>query len=156
MINFPSIEYRGISSKGLFGGQPLQQGAFPKRTKPNKEDLRMSAFLGPIHYWMYEKIKNVMLRKAAIFSAFYEKYGSEVKSVCGKTRQEMVKSLVDKYNDRSLLEDAVYWYGRGKGVEAKDKYEPQDGVEEFHETINNYFLDGMPCDHVVETELNNG
>src|SRR3989304_8893624 len=55
-----------------------------------KGDLKnMSAFLGPIHYWMYEKIKNVMSRKAAIFSAFYEKYGSEVESVCGKTRQEI-------------------------------------------------------------------
>src|SRR3989338_4225630 len=24
------------------------------------------------------------------------------------------------------------------------------------DTINNYFLDGMPCDHVTETELKNG
>lgn len=152
----------------------------------------MSAFLGPIHYWMYEKIKNVMMRETAIFSAFYEKYGKEIESVCGKTKQEMetkdietpldqligdspihgwlanrikevetdeaqmVKSFMTKYKDRSLLEDAVYWHGRGKGVEAKDKYDPQDGVEEFHETINNYFLDGMPCDHVVETAMNNG
>lgn len=152
----------------------------------------MSAFLGPIHYWMYEKIKNVMLRRAAIFSAFYEKYGNEVESVCGKTRQEMetqdaetpleqligdspihgwlsdkireveigeaemVKVLMNKYNDGNLLEDAFYWHGRGKGIEARERYNPEDNIEDLYDTINNYLLDGMPCDNVVETALNNG
>ena len=158
-----------------------------------KGDLKnMSAFLGPIHYWMYEKIKNVMSRKVAIFSAFYEKYGSEVESVYGKTRQEveseddgrpldeliedspihgwladkirevetgearMVKIFMDKYADRNLIEEAAYWYGRGKGIEAREKHNPEKNIESLYDTINNYFLDGMPCDHVTETELNNG
>ncbi len=152
----------------------------------------MSAFLGPIHYWMYEKIKNAMNRRAAIFSAFYEKYGNEVESICGKTRKEMegedfetpldlligdspihgwlankimevetgearmVKTLIDKYNDKELAEDAAYWHGRGKGIEAKEKHNPEDNVEELYNTINNYFLDGMPCDHAAELETNNG
>ncbi|MEK6589491.1 MAG: hypothetical protein AABZ11_02325 [Nitrospinota bacterium] len=152
----------------------------------------MSAFLGPIHYWMYEKIRNTLSRKAAIFSAFYEKYGSEVESVCGKTRQEiesedngrpldqligdspihgwlankireveteeaqMVKALLNKYADRDLIEEAAYWHGRGKGVEAKEKYDPEGNIEELYDAVNNYFLDGMPCDQVTEIELQNG
>jgi len=145
-----------------------------------KGDLKnMSAFLGPIHYWMYEKIKNVMSRKAAIFSAFYEKYGSEVESVYGKTRQEveseddgrpldeliedspihgwladkirevetgearMVKIFLDKYADRNLIEEAAYWYGRGKGIEAREKHNQEKNIESLYDTIHY-------CPNVIE------
>ena len=37
----------------------------------------MSLVLGPIHYWMYGKIKTTESRESAIVSAFKAQYGAD-------------------------------------------------------------------------------
>jgi len=83
----------------------------------------MSAFLGPIHYWMYEKIKNVMMRETAIFSAFYEKYGKEIESVCGKTKQEMDTKDIETPLDQLIGDSPIHGWlaNRIKEIETDGK-----------------------------------
>ncbi|MBI2877648.1 MAG: L-2-amino-thiazoline-4-carboxylic acid hydrolase [Candidatus Tectomicrobia bacterium] len=48
----------------------------------------MSLVLGPIHYWMYAKIRLAKARERAIFLAFYERYGREAEEASGKSLAE--------------------------------------------------------------------
>ena len=45
----------------------------------------MSAFLGPIHYWLFNKIKLVEARQKEVTTALAEKYGDDVKTISEAT-----------------------------------------------------------------------
>lgn len=61
----------------------------------------MSLVLGPIHYWMYAKIRLARARERAIFLAFSEKCGREAGEASGRSQAEYDRWLED---DRPLEE----------------------------------------------------
>ncbi len=62
----------------------------------------MSIFLGPIHYWMYEKIVNAWRRQGEILKTFRDEYGDEVFRVVGRNPYEY-----EKLNDGLPLEKII-------------------------------------------------
>ena len=86
----------------------------------------MSAFLGPIHMWLYNQIQIVEKREAAIAAA-----------------------LMEKYDDRDLLLD-IY---AAQAAELAEKAKVRDNVDKFNlddafEIINEHFVERMPCDRL--------
>ena len=63
----------------------------------------MSMFLGPIHYWLFNKIQLVEAREIEVALAFKEKYGDEVTALvdanCAEHRQY--------YDNATPLEDMI-------------------------------------------------
>ncbi|MGQ3686032.1 MAG: hypothetical protein ACUBOA_13660 [Candidatus Loosdrechtia sp.] len=62
----------------------------------------MSLVLGPIHYWMYGKIKTTEAREGAIISAFKLEYGAEADAIL-----EEVYKKYPKANDNETLEELL-------------------------------------------------
>ncbi len=60
----------------------------------------MSLFLGPIHYWMYEKIENNWRRERAIFKTYLNRYGPEALDVAGKS-----EAYYQAFNNGKPLEE---------------------------------------------------
>ncbi|PUU90802.1 hypothetical protein [Halanaerobium sp.] len=86
----------------------------------------MSAFLGPIHMWLYKQIQIVEKREAAVISA-----------------------LIKKYDDQDLLLD-IY---AAQAAELAEKAKVRDNVDKFNlddafEIINEHFVERMPCDRL--------
>jgi len=145
----------------------------------------MSAFLGPIHHMMFNKIKTAADRSRAVIELFREKHGEQADEIInaalpdgpvdfGDTSLEeliggnpihpFLQSLVDKVetaeatlvtallygfpeNGRELLGDAF----RKHGAETAEKVggglcETGAGVEAIANSINQIYLEGMPCD----------
>lgn len=151
----------------------------------------MSKFLGPIHFWLFNKIKIQEGLELEIESSFKEKFGDDVTSI--------VKGAIDKYGDRignaelddivdegnihgwlqsnisvvetrqaailaglfceydgdavTLAKDLFRKNGTENGTNARDSISVS-APEDVYKSINNYALDGMPCDtaaNVVES-----
>lgn len=47
----------------------------------------MSTFLGPIHYWLFNKIRYVEDREEALIQGFTERYGEDVKAIVSSVRE---------------------------------------------------------------------
>lgn len=62
----------------------------------------MSLVLGPIHYWMYGKIRTTEARESAIVSAFKTKYGAEADKIL-----ELVYKKYPKSNTNKPLEELL-------------------------------------------------
>ena len=133
----------------------------------------MSAFLGPIHFWLYDKIKiqnNIVEDVLALSDNedlkknLYEKYGDgnlkpldevvDVGNIHGWLQEQIsrveaklavaVTELLAKTPD-SIEEVKDIFFKNG------EKYSPLDmnsGTEEAMKAVNDTLLDGMPCDHV--------
>lgn len=151
----------------------------------------MSAFLGPIHYWLFNKIKLVENREDAIIKAFSEKFGGDVDTVTKEARAKygepvgnmpldqmigdspihgflsnritvaetresfVIVKLINKYGDDAgnLAMEAVYKHGLETGRHALKEYEIENvNPESVYKVLQNFFLDGMPCDHVTEVD----
>ncbi|HBO83488.1 MAG: hypothetical protein A2073_08585 [Deltaproteobacteria bacterium GWC2_42_11] len=151
----------------------------------------MSSFLGPIHYWLFSKIKLVEDRENAIIKVFSEKFGDDVNTIAkdarakygepvgdtsldqmigdspihgflngritaAETRESYVLSeLIKKYGTdaNSLAMDTAYNHGLETGKRALKEYEIEDvNPESAYRALQNFFLDGMPCDHVTEVD----
>lgn len=146
----------------------------------------MSRFLGPIHYWLFNKIKLYEDLEGEVISKFkktyeekkvedilatnIEKHGEpladkpleeiiDTDNIHGwlqsrisvaETRQAAI--LGDLFNEYStngvLLAKQVYErHGIKCGEDARTNYQA-DTAEDIYKIINNYVLDGMPCDNV--------
>lgn len=143
----------------------------------------MSAFLGPIHFWLFNKIKIHESLEREIEKAFTDKYGSDVSDIVAANIAEYGERLVSDQLDELIDESNIHgWLQRSIAVVetrqaallarlfdkygceavslAKDVFKAngsQFGIkasedmvvtspEDVYKSINNYVLDGMPCD----------
>lgn len=151
----------------------------------------MSAFLGPIHHWLFKKINLVEDRERKLVYVFSEKYGAEVEELAAANRTKygeyydgtpleelvgdaaiheflsmeiakvetreaaLIAALIAKYNDeaKALVFATAKEHGRAFG-EGQTADADTEGVtaDDVYKAVKNTFLDGMPCDHVVEVK----
>lgn len=133
----------------------------------------MSAFLGPIHYWLYNKIKiqnNIVedildiSENSKLRDVLYEQHGDgelkpldeviDVGNIHGWLQNQIIKvetklafAVTDilEANDNYLEKIKKVFYDNAV------KYSPlneNSTIEEAFKAINDTLLDGMPCDHV--------
>ncbi|KAB2954284.1 hypothetical protein F9B85_00900 [Heliorestis acidaminivorans] len=152
----------------------------------------MSAFLGPIHHWLYRKILLVVEREQLIFEKaqdlcsntaeelrqeVWETYGEPLPNIplnqlidggnihgwlqsqitIAETREAAyIKKLTDLCGDtaQSVIEDAFSEQGTLCGQDAVEKGATQVGADEIYKLLNNYLLNGMPCDQVNKVVIN--
>ena len=153
----------------------------------------MSAFLGPIHHWLFKKINLVEDREKKLVSAFTEKYGSEVGDIASANRTKygeyyddtsleelvgenaiheflsieiakvetreaaLITALTSKYGDeaKTLAFATAKEHGNAFGAAQTEGADTKGATaDDVHKAVKNAFLDGMPCDHVVETTEN--
>lgn len=151
----------------------------------------MSAFLGPIHHWLFNKIKLVEEREDAIIKAFSEKFSSDTNTIAKNARKKygepvgstpldemigdspihgflhnritvaetresfILAELIKKHgtDGNNLAMDTAYKHGLETGKKAQKEYETEDvNPESAYRLLQNFFLDGMPCDHVTEVD----
>ena len=136
----------------------------------------MSAFLGPIHYWLYNKIQ----QQQAIVDELYVlgakntlSLEAECNNLFGTFENKPLDEMIDHGNIHGWLQERVsqveykYAYcitklleknpelkaaitdivaGNAKNLAASFQEESLDAVEIF-KVIEDNLLDGMPCDH---------
>lgn len=148
----------------------------------------MSAFLGKIHYWLFNKIlwfeglekdiinlaKEQGLNVESIAKDINEKYGepspnkpleemidtsnihgwlqSRINSAEGRMAAWTTKILDadDIDNVRNKLENVYIKQGIKAAKELKNAGAEPKTAEEIFNSVNDYILDGMPCDRVNE------
>lgn len=148
----------------------------------------MSAFLGKIHYWLFNKIlwfeglekdiinlaKEEGLDIESLTKEINGKYGdpipskpledmidtsnihgwlqSKINSAEGRMAAWTTKFLSadDKGSARNKLENIYIKQGIKAAKELKEKDVEPKTAEEIFNSINDYILDGMPCDRVNE------
>ncbi|MBQ9991690.1 MAG: hypothetical protein IJP31_12270 [Lachnospiraceae bacterium] len=133
----------------------------------------MSAFLGPIHYWLYNKIQlQEDFTKALLQSdpALYQ----ELDSLCGEAERRPLEEVIDTGNihgwlqgqiliaesrfalgitrlldkstaDLKTLKAIACDFGSGRPIQAAS-------APEVYKALQDLLLDGMPCDHVNQLE----
>ena len=136
----------------------------------------MSAFLGPIHYWLYNKIK---LQHEIVEEIFQigEKHGLSLREECtqayGSLENKPLEEMIDLSNIHGWLQDKVslveYRYAYSITKLLKEKPETIDEIKQIlsnkgkklaetlanqepnaqkiYQVISDNLLDGMPCDH---------
>ncbi len=145
----------------------------------------MSAFLGPIHHWLFNKIRlfeeleNLTIANLsrsfgedakAIHAAAADRFGKmlpnaeledliETDNIHGwlqnkiqiaETRQAVYyKEALEKYGNEivPVLEECYSLQGNRLGAELRAEAGELKATE-LYKQLNNYLLDGMPCDHV--------
>ncbi|MCK6467164.1 MAG: hypothetical protein L6Q53_03075 [Candidatus Brocadia sinica] len=68
----------------------------------------MSLVLGPIHHWMYGKIKTTEARESAIVSEFKAKYGAEADKILEQVYKKYPKSSVHKPLEELLANKPIH------------------------------------------------
>ncbi|MBS4534306.1 hypothetical protein GOQ29_01595 [Clostridium sp. D2Q-14] len=144
----------------------------------------MSKFLGPIHIWLFNKIKTHESLEKNILHSLEKQYGNEIPQtheyftnkyddfIENKPLEELidtnnihgwlqnkiniaegrfadfVTTVLDKFPEESLniIENEFKKQGTNCGEDAKEKY-PVSTAPELFKALNNYILDGMPCDN---------
>lgn len=144
----------------------------------------MSRFLGPIHHWLFNKIKLHEELEKNILSSLENKYGLEIDQTHNiftnqygdfiedkpleevidtdnihgwlqnninivETRfADFITTILDKFPGEAtrLIEKEYEKQGQECGLDAKEKYPVNDAME-IYKALNNYILDGMPCDN---------
>lgn len=149
----------------------------------------MSMFLGPIHYWLFGKIKIVESRRDAYISALKGKFGDKavglieglnkdygarlddgqalenivgnnpihgfLQSLIQKVEMgegKLVAAAFDKFNGDAfnLLLEASEKHGKETGERAlKEKGISDPSAEDVFNLLNDYLLEGMPCDQAA-------
>lgn len=145
----------------------------------------MSAFLGPIHHWLFNKIRLFEELEATIINEVSKQYGGEAEKISSEmeaeygsfipqqpleslidtnnihgwlqkriqiaeTRQAAtLKAFIDKFGKDvlSIVENIFMEQGIKSGTELKNNAGLLDAPD-LYKALNNYLLDGMPCDHV--------
>ncbi len=135
----------------------------------------MSAFLGPIHYWLYNKIKiqhdiieNIISlieekdSRLNIREKTYEKYGDEeikpleevidVNNIHGWLQNKisieesrLAYAVSTILNENPNLLQDLKDFFKKEGAKVSDLSE-NDGLDKIYKTISDTLLDGMPCD----------
>ena len=146
----------------------------------------MSAFLAPIHTWLFNKILLAEDLEKSLQKAYIDKYGDNTKEVMEKSlaygspidTTKNIEDIIDVSNIHGWLQDKISKvetrtaliitemikkYGeeaeviaeicfaeQGKTVGETSKAKEMPGTpEELFNTLNNYLLEGMPCDRVT-------
>jgi len=136
----------------------------------------MSAFLGPIHYWLYNKIQ---LQQAIVndIYALGDQYGLTLKQECdnnfGMFENKPLEEMIDQGNIHGWLQERVslveykYAYSVTKLLQANSEtleslvsilyhngkqlaltLQSSDlKATDIYKAITDHLLDGMPCDH---------
>ena len=136
----------------------------------------MSAFLGPIHYWLYNKIQ---LQQAIVddIYALGEQYGLSLKEACdnnfGAFENKPLEEMIDQGNIHGWLQERVsqveYKYAYAVTTLLNKNQEAMDQLKSIlfnngtglaitlkenllnatgvYKAIMDNLLDGMPCDH---------
>lgn len=145
----------------------------------------MSRFLGPIHHWLFNKIKLHEELEKNILGSLENKYGMEITQthdyftdkygdlIEDKPLEELidtnnihgwlqnriniaegrfadfVTTVLNKFQGEtfSIIEKEFESQGAICGKDSKEKY-PVSNAPEIYKALNNYILDGMPCDNV--------
>ncbi|MBM4065154.1 MAG: hypothetical protein FJ266_05855 [Planctomycetes bacterium] len=68
----------------------------------------MSLVLGPIHYWMFGKIKTTESRESAIVSAFKEKYGADADKILDQVYKKYPKTNHNKPLEELLANKSIH------------------------------------------------
>lgn len=138
------------------------------------EDI-MSAFLGPIHHWLYHKIKT-QEELVEQFLCYAKEQGatdlrSKVDATYGTLPQESLELVIDEMNIHGWLQDKVSMVeGRLAMVVTSMLQEGKIDMDtirkiaydfgksaalvgdvtpqDAYKQLNDTFVDGMPCDHV--------
>ncbi|MBM7867683.1 hypothetical protein GTO89_13640 [Heliobacterium gestii] len=145
----------------------------------------MSAFLGPIHYWLYNKIRRVVEREQWVYekaaalcsdtaeelrAQAWQTYGEPLPDVAletlidqgnihgwlqrqitiAETREAaLIKALIETCGEggREAVESAFREHGAACGQKAaEESVTPVNGADQVYKLLNNYLLNGMPCD----------
>ncbi|MFR4352282.1 MAG: hypothetical protein ACLT3H_11510 [Roseburia sp.] len=131
----------------------------------------MSAFLGPIHHWLYRKIQLQEELTEALLTG-QEQLNQKLDASCGAAERRPLAEVIDtdnihgwlqeqvsvvegrfaaavtelligKYKDMESLKQTAHAFGREHAVVAAD-------APEAFQSLSDLLLDGMPCDHVNE------
>lgn len=135
----------------------------------------MSAFLGPIHFWLYNKIKiqNDIVEEILDYAEnnfsnnmrenFYKEFGDgdlkaldgviDVTNIHGWLQERLTQVekklayLVTKLTKTNPKNfDIIKDIFKSKAAEVS-KLDKNSGLDEIYKAINDTLLDGMPCDH---------
>ena len=125
----------------------------------------MSLFLGKIHYWLFNKILWFENLEEEIIK-FAQENGLDVDSIRGEIESKYGKKLENKNLEEIIDTDNIHGFliENGKigdlekiyvkqAKEAADEVKSERNVEtatEIYDCMNDYILDGMPCDRVNE------
>lgn len=133
----------------------------------------MSAFLGPIHYWLYNKIQLQEDFTQALLQSDSSLY-QELDSLCGEAERRPLEEVIDTGNihgwlqgqiiivesrfavavtrllakgfvDLTALKAIAYDFGSARPIQAAT-------APEVYKALQDLLLDGMPCDHVNQLE----
>lgn len=130
----------------------------------------MSMFLGPIHFWLYEKIKRQEELTAAVSE--YIGSGQDLTKKCPP-----LEEIIDEDNIhaslQNMINDSEERFARliiinGKGKEKEilscahkfgeeNKINPNATPESAYKAFEDFFINGMPCDRinaVVRSDVN--
>lgn len=152
----------------------------------------MSAYLGPIHHWLYKKVTLFERLEQQILEGLIAEVGEEARELydnaCknhgnplnpdvplenqidtdnihgwlqtqiqkAETRQaEFLNQAFQKYNEEAVEIAREFYAKQGKfcGEESESHAKPQN-AQDLYQEINNYVLDGMPCDQVNQLVVN--
>lgn len=108
--------------------QIQERHGHPLEDKPIEELIDVSN----IHGWLQNKISIAETRQAALLTELTNKHGEEVKNIA-----------LNHYSSQ----------GSECGRDAAAKYEV-NSAPELYQALNNYILEGMPCDRVNVTTVN--
>jgi len=125
-----------------------------------KENSYMSAFLAPIHSWLFNKILMFQDIEMDLRNKYLEVYGEEAREIVEETKEfgelidrtKSIDELIDLGNIHGWLQNKIQngiFYNNGvkQGEIAKHKESPENAKDIFS-TLNNYIREGMPCDRV--------
>jgi hypothetical protein len=153
--------------------------------------IKMSRFLGPIHHWLFNKIKLYEELESQIIdnvqreldtnisdmvSNLENKIGSPIpdrpleelidtsnihgwlqnKITIAETRQAaLITNIIDKFGEKGLnvIKETYKDQATKSGKDAKVNYDVSTPAL-LYKTLNNYILDGMPCDNVNNVTIN--
>jgi hypothetical protein len=151
----------------------------------------MSKFLGPIHYWLFNKIflyenlesdiiesieQKLNISLWDITKELHEKIGLPLenkpleelidtnnihgwlqnKITIAETRQAaLITFIVNKYGEKgmNIIKNCYKEQAVKSGKDAKSNYDVIS-ASAIYKTLNNYILDGMPCDNVNNITVN--
>lgn len=124
----------------------------------------MSLFLGPVHFWLYDKIKNQEALTSLIAEHFdkgaeYTKQLPPLEEVIdegnihgwlqsqitdAETRYASLVSVILNENENALdeIKKVAYDFGR------QNSLNENTDAENAYQAFNDFFVNGMPCDRV--------
>ena len=131
----------------------------------------MSAFLGPVHYWLYRKIQYQEQLNQKILKRICPQLNEIVAQECGTIQDGSLEEIIDhqaihqwlsmelmivekrfafivEHIEKSDFEEVrEVLFEAGKEISINENYH---NCIELFKVINNYLIDGMPCDKGIK------